>query len=114
VRVIGTYLRTLIEQQGLTVHGVAVAVGVHDNYIWRLEKGKIKRPSFELLTKLAETVNGRTEDVFALFSDPGATSDDARDLALSLFDPDLRAVYDGLRSTPAGRARLRAAAQKYL
>jgi len=50
-------LRELRVERKVSLQTVADAVGVSKPHIWELEKGKVKSPSVELVTKLASFYN---------------------------------------------------------
>ena len=50
---LGTRLKELRLNKGVSLQAVADAVGASKPHIWELERGKTKNPSLELISKLA-------------------------------------------------------------
>jgi transcriptional regulator with XRE-family HTH domain len=59
---IGKKLRTLREREGLTSRELGAILGVSNSYIIRIENGK-KRPSIDLVTKMARYFNVSTDQL---------------------------------------------------
>ena len=113
---VGTYIRVLMEGRNLTALMVTQAAGVHPNYVWRLEKGKIKRPALEVIVKLVRAVGGSLGDVdFLMMPPPNAP--DAKERAeriLRGLAPDIQDRVRELEATTEGRQALGDAARQYL
>lgn len=54
----GEYIRQLREAKGLTRQQLAAATGTHQNYIWKLEAGRTKRPGAEKISALFAVLEG--------------------------------------------------------
>ena len=115
VKDVGTYIRVLMEGRDLTALMVTQAAGVHPNYVWRLEQGKIKRPALEIIVKLVRVVGGSLDDIGALMSSTQDAHQRAVDaLALVRNEPEFDSAYQKLKATPEGRRALVETAQRVL
>ena len=66
VATLGDLLRTRREAAGLSVTQMAEKLGVSRPYLGRLERGEYKRPTPEILSRIAKPLNARLEDLYAL------------------------------------------------
>ena len=57
-------LKSIREQKGMTLEGVAELVGISTSYLCHLERGSRKNPSLKVSSKIAKTLNVAIEDVF--------------------------------------------------
>jgi transcriptional regulator with XRE-family HTH domain len=62
-------LRTLREQRGFTQYSLAKASGLTASYIYKLEDGKARRPSYDTLQKLADALEIPVSDLADEVSD---------------------------------------------
>ncbi|WP_086479613.1 helix-turn-helix domain-containing protein [Oceanospirillum sanctuarii] len=54
-------LRELRAEKEVSLQTVANAVGVSKPHVWELEKGKVKNPSLEIVTKMAQFYNVKVD-----------------------------------------------------
>ncbi len=66
VAVLGDFLRNRREADDLSVTQMAAKLGVSRPYLGRLERGQIKRPAPEILSRIAKPLNVHLEDLYAL------------------------------------------------
>lgn len=101
---IGERLFTLRKASGETLQAVADAVGVSKVHIWELEKGRTRKPSFELVHNLARHFGLSVEEFMGLAEDPGAEVRQVtrihRDL-LELSERDRAIVEDTIKAMKA-------------
>jgi len=57
----GRFLQDLRKANGITLEALAHAVGTSKGYIWELENGGTKKPSFEVVAKLAFVLDVKME-----------------------------------------------------
>jgi transcriptional regulator with XRE-family HTH domain len=113
---VGTYIRVLMEGRSLTALTVTQAAGVHPNYVWRLEKGRIKKPALEAIVKLVRTVGGSLDDIDFLMGAPSSAYDatERAERILKGLAPDIQDRIRQLEATKEGRQALIDAARRYL
>lgn len=113
---VGTYIRVLMEGRNLTALAVTQAAGVYPNYVWRLEKGKIKKPALEAIVKLVRTVGGSLDDVDFLVGAPTNARDatERAERILQGLAPDIQDRIRELEATKEGRQALIDAVQRHL
>lgn len=75
-----TYIRTLIDAQGLKVGAVMKDAGVGSNYLWRLEAQTRKRPSAEIALALIKAANGNKQHIDQLLK-PKTNEEMGREMA---------------------------------
>lgn len=101
---IGESLFRLRSQTGETLQAVADAVGVSKVHIWELEKGRTKKPSFELVRNLALHFGVSVDELAGLKEDSGAEAAQVqrihRDL-LSLSTRDRAIVEETIKAMKA-------------
>lgn len=102
MRDVALYLRQQAHQNGLTIEAASELAGVHPNYLWRVEVGRIKRPSIQKLKALTRAVKGRWEEVGRLLDgDPAHDRAELEKLwlqeAASMTDEELARKLDSLR-----------------
>jgi transcriptional regulator with XRE-family HTH domain len=80
-RHIGTRIRELREEAGLSLSRLAEQAGVSKSYLWKLENGKTKvRPSGETLYKIATALGTSMSELLGR----GVLVDEPRDIPRSL------------------------------
>lgn len=57
----GRFLHDLRKANGITLEALANAVGTSKGYIWEIENGGTKKPSFEVVAKLAFVLDVKME-----------------------------------------------------
>lgn len=86
---VGAYIKYLRTQSGLgpkeiveRMREIAPDLDVPEpNYLWRIERAKIKKPSFELLSALTLALGGNPSDVATLLFRRAATAEEAQQMA---------------------------------
>ncbi|WP_319824074.1 helix-turn-helix transcriptional regulator [Thalassovita sp.] len=71
---IGERLFNLRTRSDQSLQDVANAVGISKVHVWELEKGRTKKPSFELVRNLAQHFGVTTDELVGLAKEPDAAS----------------------------------------
>jgi len=54
---VGEKIKKLRKEKGLTLQDLATSVGLGKSYIWEIENGRIKNPSFEKILIIAKALD---------------------------------------------------------
>jgi transcriptional regulator with XRE-family HTH domain len=84
---IGEYIRRAREQKGISGRRLAATINMHHGYLARLEAGDYKRPSPEILERIAAALNLPYDDLFAITGQHAPSG-------LPGFVPYIRAKYE--------------------
>lgn len=96
---VGDYLQQRRKAAGLTQRDVAEKLGVVDRTVSDWEAGRYS-PSFDLMVRFIRLINGKVEEVIALFFGDEEQSDrrtEFEQLAASLSDTELDAAIRAIR-----------------
>jgi transcriptional regulator with XRE-family HTH domain len=84
---IGEYIRRAREKKGLSGRRLAAMINMHHGYLSRLEAGDYKRPSPEILERIASALDLNYDDLFAITGQHAPSG-------LPSFVPYIRAKYE--------------------
>lgn len=58
---IGIKINKLRTEKGMTLEDLALKIGTDKSYIWSIENGRIKNPSLDTMSKLADILDTTTD-----------------------------------------------------
>lgn len=74
--IVSKAIKALREEQGLSIGQLAKRAGVSRAYLWQLENGSKKRPTLELLQRIANALGADVTELYTTHATPPETANE--------------------------------------